>query len=83
MEEDWLSKCVIDPSKRKVYLYSEGGEKRTVDCDTVQEFMNVLNFVRSTTSEDMISYADPYSQGKIAFNFKNRRQKIRAKNRPY
>ena len=59
MEEDWLSKCVIDPSKRKVYLYSEGGEKKIVDCATVQEFMNVLNFVRSTTSEDMISYAEP------------------------
>ena len=59
MEEDWLSKCVIDPSKRKVYLYSEGGEKKTVECDTVQEFMNVLNFVGSTTSEDMISYAEP------------------------
>ena len=79
MEEDWLSKCVIDPSKRKVYLYSEGGEKRTVDCDTVQEFMNVLNFIRSTTSEDMISYAEPLCQGKIAFNFKKGRQKIRAK----
>ena len=59
MEEDWLSKCVIDPSKRKVYLYSEGGEKKTVECDTVQEFMNVLRFVRSNTSEDMISYAEP------------------------
>ena len=59
MEEDWLSKCVIDPSKRKIYLYSEGGEKKTVECDTVQEFMNVLRFVRSTTSEDMISYAEP------------------------
>ena len=59
MQDDWLSKCVIDPSKRKVYLYSESGEKRTVDCDTVDEFMNVLSFVKSTTSEDMISYADP------------------------
>ena len=59
MEEDWLSKCVIDPSKRKVYLYSEGGEKKSVECDTVQEFMNVLRFVRSNTSEDMISYAEP------------------------
>ena len=59
MEEDWLSKCVIDPSKRKVYLYSVGGELKTVDCDTVQEFMNVLRFVRSTASEDMISYAEP------------------------
>ena len=35
MEEDWLSKCVIDPSKRKVYLYSEGGEKRTVDLSLI------------------------------------------------
>ena len=52
MEEDWLSKCVIDPSKRKVYLYSEGGDKKTIDCDTVQEFMNVLRFVRATASED-------------------------------
>ena len=58
MEEDWLSKCVIDHSKRRVYLYSEGGDKRTVDCDTVQEFMNVLTFIRAT-SEDMISYAEP------------------------
>ena len=27
--------------------------------------MNVLNFIRSTTSEDMISYAEPYSQEKM------------------
>ncbi len=59
MEEDWLSRCVIDPSKRKVYLYSVGGEMKTVDCDTVQEFMNVLNFIRTTASEEMISYAEP------------------------
>ena len=58
MEDDWLSKCVIDPSKRKVYLYSEGGDKRTVDCDTVDEFMNVLRFVRETAGEDIISYAE-------------------------
>ena len=59
MEDDWLSKCVIDPSKRKVYLYSEGGEKRTVDCDTVQEFMNVLKLVRATCPEERLSYANP------------------------
>ena len=59
MEEDGLSMCVIDPSKRKVYLYSEGGDKKTVDCDTMDEFMNVLRFVRETASEDIISYAEP------------------------
>ena len=59
MEEDWLSKCVIDACKRKIYLYSESGDKKTVNCNTVQEFMNVLRFVRATASEDMISYAEP------------------------
>ena len=59
MEEDWLSKCVIDTCKRKVYLYSVGGDKKVVKCDTVNEFMNVLRFVRATASEDLISYVNP------------------------
>ena len=44
MNDDLLSKCVVDTSKRTVYLYSDGGEKRTVKCETVDEFMNVINF---------------------------------------
>ncbi len=59
MSDDLLSKCVVDTSKRRVYLYSDGGEKRTVECDTVDEFMNVINFVRDTVEEDRVFYSDP------------------------
>ena len=59
MDDDLLSKCVVDTSKRRVYLYSDGGEKRTVECDTVDEFMNVLNFVRDMVEEDRVFYSDP------------------------
>ncbi len=59
MNDDLLSKCVIDTSKRTVYLYSDGGEKRVVNCDTVDEFMNVLNFVRDKVEEDRVFYSDP------------------------
>ncbi len=59
MSDDLLSKCVIDTSKSTVYLYSDGGEKRTVECDTVDEFMNVLNFVRDKVEEDRVFYSDP------------------------
>ena len=59
MSDDLLSKCVIDTSKRTVYLYSDGGEKRTVECDTVDEFMNVLNFVRDMVEEERVFYSDP------------------------
>ena len=59
MQDEFLSRCVVDPIKRTVYLYSnEGGEKEVV-CDTVDEFMNVLEFVRATVSEDVLSYANP------------------------
>ena len=59
MTDDLLSKCVIDTSKRTVYLYSDEGEKRTVACDTVDEFMNVLSFVRATVEEERVFYSDP------------------------
>jgi tRNA threonylcarbamoyladenosine modification (KEOPS) complex Cgi121 subunit len=59
MQDEFLSRCVVDPIKRTVYLYSnEGGEKEVV-CDTVDEFMNVLEFVRATLDESVLSYTNP------------------------
>jgi hypothetical protein len=59
MNEEYLSRCVVDPSKRTVYLYSTEGSEKEVKCDTVDEFMNVLTFVRDTVGEDVLSYANP------------------------
>ena len=55
MEDDeFLTKGVVDPAKRTFYLYSSEGDTKKVDCDNVEEFMNVLevvynNFVESST----------------------------------
>jgi hypothetical protein len=59
MQDEFLSRCVVDPIKRSVYLYSSEGSEKEVVCDTVDEFMNVLEFVRATVSEDVLSYANP------------------------
>ena len=59
MEDEYLTKCVVDPSKRTVYLYSSEGDEKVVECDTVYEFMNVLSFVRDTCPEERLSYANP------------------------
>ena len=59
MQDEYLSRCVIDPIKRTVYLYSNEGSEKEVVCDTVDEFMNVLEFVRATVSDDVLSYANP------------------------
>ena len=59
MEDEYLTKCVVDPSKRTFYLYSSEGDEKVVECDTVDEFMNVLSFVRDTCPEERLSYANP------------------------
>jgi len=59
MQDEYLSRCVVDPIKRTVYLYSSEGSEKQVTCDTVDEFMNVLEFVRATVDEDTLSYANP------------------------
>ena len=58
MHDDLLSKCVIDTSKRKVYLYSEEGKENVVNCDTVEEFMNVLSFVRDKVEEESLNLSN-------------------------
>ena len=59
MQDEYLSRCVVDPLKRTVYLYSSDGNEKQVSCETVQEFMNVLEFVRATVDEKTLSYANP------------------------
>jgi hypothetical protein len=59
MKDEYLTRCVVDPLKRTVYLYSSEGSEKEVSCETVDEFMNVLNFVRATLDEDTLSYTNP------------------------
>ena len=62
MEDEYLMKCVVDPVKRSFYLYSNEGDEKVVDCDTIEEFMNVLDVVRKTCPEERLVYAEPLSE---------------------
>ena len=59
MEEEYLTKCVVDPAKRTFFLYSSEGDEKHVSCDTIEEFMGVLKFVRDTCPEERLSYSNP------------------------
>jgi hypothetical protein len=59
MQDEFLTRCVVDPVKRTVYLYSSEGDEKTVTCETVEQFMNVLEVVRATCDEDTLAYATP------------------------
>jgi len=57
--EDFLSRCVVDTLAKKFYLYSSNGGEKTVECETIDQFMNVLKMVRSRVSEDCLAYTNP------------------------
>jgi hypothetical protein len=59
MTGEYLTRCVVDPLARKFYLYSNEGETKEVSCETVNQFMNVLEVVRNQVSDDCLSYANP------------------------
>ena len=59
MDDEYLTKCVVDPIKRTFYLYSNEGQEKSIKCDNVEEFMGVLKVVRATCPEDRLSYSNP------------------------
>ena len=56
--EEFLSRCVIDTLSKKFYLYSSEGSERIVKCETIDQFMNVLEVVRTQVNEDCVAYTE-------------------------
>jgi imidazoleglycerol phosphate dehydratase HisB len=61
--DEYLTRCVVDPSTRTFLIYSNLGNERKIDCANSNEFMNVLSFVRSILGSDTLVYADPLVRG--------------------
>ena len=59
MNDAYLTRCVVDTLKRKIYMYSSECDEKTVDCETVDQFMNMLLFVRDTAGDEVLSYVNP------------------------
>lgn len=58
--EEFLTRCVVDTLARKFYLYSNEGDEKIVECETVEQFMNVLEVVRTQLDKDTLVYSDPF-----------------------
>ncbi len=56
--QETVQGIVIDVCTRTFLLLSDQGSERLVECDTVQEFMNVLELVTAQLDPDQIEYAD-------------------------
>ena len=56
--EESVLGIVIDVCTRSFLLISDEGNEKMVECETVQEFMNVLEVVTANLEPDQIEYAN-------------------------
>tara|TARA_Y100001963_G_scaffold125152_1_gene176552 strand:- start:94 stop:330 length:237 start_codon:yes stop_codon:yes gene_type:complete len=57
-EDEHLTRVVIDTCSRTFRLYSNEGGEKIVECDNMDEFMNVLELVRAVVDDDVVAYSD-------------------------
>ncbi len=65
-DDEYLMKCVVDPLKKTIYLYSNEGDTKEVVCDNTEQFMNVLSVIRATCPEERLVYTDPIASGEAS-----------------
>lgn len=58
MQDEFLTRCVIDITKRIFYIYSNEGDNKEIVCDTVDQFIDVLEVIRNNCPEDSLTYAE-------------------------
>ena len=64
MNETYVAGVVIDVCTRSFLLLSDEGDEKWIDCNTSEEFMNLLEVCTSHLNDDQIEYADLAIRGK-------------------
>ena len=61
-EDAYLTRCVVNTTSRSFYLLSSDGSEKVIECDTPDEFMNVLKLCREVLDdidEGLLVYTEP------------------------
>ena len=58
-DDEYLTRVVIDTCARTFRLYSNEGDERIITCDSLEEFMNLLDLIRKVVDEDIVAYVGP------------------------
>ena len=57
-DNETVEKIVVDVCARKFLLYSDLGTTRKVECETTDQFMDVLDVINSTADPGLIEYTN-------------------------
>lgn len=58
-DDEYLTDVMVNVGSRTFVMFSNEGTERKVECDTVDEFMEVLEMVRILVDEEIVQYISP------------------------
>ena len=74
MNDASVVKTIIDICSRSFRIVSDQGHIQLVHCDTVQEFMDVLQVVNEFMDEDMLVYSEIITKPKRSRKTRKRKK---------
>ena len=73
MNDASVVKTIVDICSRSFKIVSDEGYVQLVQCETVQEFMDVLQVVNDFMDEDMLVYSEIITKPKRSRKTRNRK----------
>lgn len=65
MNDTYVQSVVIDVCSRTFLLLSDKGDEKVIECETAEQFMNVLEVCTAKLNDDQIEYTDLTVAGDI------------------
>ena len=65
MNDTYVQSVVIDVCSRTFLLLSDKGDEKVIECETAEQFMNVLEVCTTKLNDDQIEYMDLTVAGDI------------------
>tara|TARA_B100000035_G_C20735354_1_gene437329 strand:+ start:423 stop:620 length:198 start_codon:yes stop_codon:yes gene_type:complete len=65
MNDTYVQSVVIDVCSRSFLLLSDKGDEKVIECETAEQFMNVLEVCTAKLNDDQIEYTNLTVAGDI------------------
>lgn len=65
MNDTYVQSVVIDVCSRTFLLLSDKGDEKVIECETAEQFMNVLEVCTAKLNDNQIEYMDLTVAGDI------------------
>jgi len=58
-DDEYLTDVMVNVGSRTFVMFSNEGTERKVECDTVDDFMEILEMVRILVDDEIVRYISP------------------------